>query len=91
MKRVLILSVINKKVLILNAMKSVSYLMFCLLFTFVMACNNDDCYDAELEKNHPGICVQDCPQVCGCDGQTYCNECIANSRGIRIDHSGPCN
>jgi hypothetical protein len=61
------------------------------IFTFLTALSCEkSCYDAEMEANHPGICTQDCPEVCGCDGKTYCNECIANSKGIRIVSEGPC-
>jgi hypothetical protein len=29
--------------------------------------------------------------VCGCDGQTYSNACVANVTGVDIRHEGPCN
>lgn len=51
----------------------------------------DKCYDRKMEKNHSGGCLQDCPLVCGCDRNTYCNECIANSKGIKVLSNGPCN
>ncbi len=52
---------------------------------FLLSCNKD-CYDAELAKQYESaLCTQDCPGVKGCDGKTYCNECIANSHGIRIE------
>lgn len=73
-----------------------AYSFFILLF-FIFCwiafhgCGDEkDCYDPELEANHSGICTQDCPQVCGCDGKTYCNTCIANSKGIVVEHEGPC-
>lgn len=45
-----------------------------------------DCYDKELEEQFYTIdCTADCPGVTGCDGKTYCNECIANSQGIRVE------
>jgi hypothetical protein len=60
-----------------------------LSFSFLGACSSD-CYDAQMEAAHSGICPQDCPGVCGCDGKTYCNECIANSQGIKVDKDEPC-
>jgi hypothetical protein len=30
----------------------------------------------------PTACPRDCPGVCGCDGEFYCNECNANSMGV---------
>ncbi|HEY3593037.1 MAG TPA: hypothetical protein VGL13_04165 [Polyangiaceae bacterium] len=34
----------------------------------------------------PGACPTDCPGVCGCNGQFYCNACIAHAAGT--DDSG---
>ena len=64
-----------------------------LLMLFLVSCDYDDpsCYDQEMEENHSGICQRDCPGVCGCDGNFYCNACIANSKGISVDYSGSCN
>ena len=58
----------------------------------ILACkeNEPECYDAMMEAAHTGICTRDCPQVCGCDGITYCNECVANSMGISIISNEPC-
>jgi len=67
----------------------ISTLLFAMTW---IACDDEgsNCYDAEMEQNHPGICTQDCPGVCGCDGETYCNECIANSVGISVVSYSPC-
>ncbi|MCF8256229.1 MAG: hypothetical protein K9J06_01660 [Flavobacteriales bacterium] len=46
----------------------------------------EDCYDKALEEAFYTIdCTADCPGVVGCDGNTYCNECMANSQGIRVE------
>ena len=40
-----------------------------------------ECYDESLV--HDGPCSKDCPQIVGCDGQVYCNECVAARFGIK--------
>jgi hypothetical protein len=30
----------------------------------------------------PGACTQECTKVCGCDGLTYCNACMAHRAGL---------
>lgn len=43
------------------------------------------CYDEALYREHKDdFCTMDCPGVVGCDGETYCNECIARTKGIRV-------
>jgi hypothetical protein len=34
----------------------------------------------------PRDCNEDCPGICGCDGQNYCNACLAHAAGV--DDSG---
>ena len=44
------------------------------------------CYSEKLyQENKDNFCTMDCPGVIGCDGKTYCNECVANTKGIRVD------
>ena len=62
-----------------------------LLFTIIaFSCSDNEseaCFDKQLHEEHKDdICMQDCPGVRGCDGKTYCNECIANSQGIRVEN-----
>jgi hypothetical protein len=43
------------------------------------------CFDQKLYDAHKNdACIENCPGVTGCDGKTYCNECLANREGIRI-------
>lgn len=39
----------------------------------------------------PDFCPKDCPGVCGCDGQTYCNECLAHAAGMDVNSAIQCN
>ncbi len=71
-----------KKIILTTTLVTVSVFGLTMLHSCKKSSN---CYDAEMAKNHSGICTMDCPGVTGCDGKTYCNECIANSVGIRVN------
>lgn len=61
-------------------------LIFSLCSVIMLSCKNEtECFDKELyEKHKNDICPMDCPGVVGCDDKTYCNECIARTKGIRV-------
>ena len=52
------------------------------------SCGNAD--GGGLCKPSPAVCTTDCPGVCGCNGQIYCNACEANAAGVDVSATNTC-
>lgn len=48
-----------------------------------------DCLDPGRANPH-GICTLEYDPVCGCNGLTYANACVARNAGLRSFRPGPC-
>ncbi|MBJ6108209.1 kazal domain protein [Hymenobacter sp. BT523] len=53
------------------------------------AAASSDCIDPA-KVNPGGICTMEYNPVCGCDGNTYANACVAGNAGVRSFTKGPC-
>ena len=49
-----------------------------------------DCNGAGICQAKPTVCTLQLNPICGCDGQTYSNACIAAAAGVNIKHKGLC-
>lgn len=48
-----------------------------------------DCLDPS-RANPNGMCTMEYEPVCGCNGLTYANACVARNAGLRSFRPGPC-
>jgi hypothetical protein len=55
----------------------------------VPAASASDCIDPS-RVNPRGICTMEYDPVCGCNGLTYANACVARNAGLRSFKPGPC-
>ena len=62
-----------------------------LLTLTLLGCKKDGPDCQELAQPEPRGCPKILAPVCGCNGKTYDNGCIAESYGITNYTPGPCN
>jgi len=61
-----------------------------ILLLVAVGCNHEekDCIDPLRKKT--SACYEIYQPVCGCNGQTYSNDCFASAAGVKSWTNGPC-
>lgn len=64
----------------------------CLAFLGLISCSKENSTCIDMDRADPNMaCPYHLAPVCGCNGETYPNECAAESAGVLSWTNGECN
>ena len=67
------------------------FILNCFTVIFIIACKTPvtSCIDPE-KIDKEALCTMQYDPVCGCNGQTYANACLADNAGLTTYTKGAC-